>query len=1324
MFLRKIIFLMIFMSSIFYSYGANCGGDIECNCGDILNASYILKQDLVCNGSGLTIGKSNINLDCNGYKIEGNGTGVGIYNKVKDYITIENCNIENFNKGIENTYSRIYVSYDAPRNNTIKNNTFINNSYGIHSTDSYFETIINNIFINNHNFGIYLDTKSSNVWNNTFNGTGVYSKTTASKIFCINGVGNQYFHGALGPSCNCIPLQNNIEIDSNPIICADNYSLPNGIKILHNGNLDCNGSTLNGNGNNIGILNEGRKNTQIKNCNIENYNIGIKLDEGKEENYYPGLGFYYNTIYTNNTNISNNNISFNIIGIQTKKSTLTYISGNKFENNIDKNVFLNDNSVYVWNNNFSDHLPHYSNTRGKKFCYDNMINIYPENETKIPQCDCLIPFTDLYVDSDTKLCPGEYELSNGFFMGDNGILDCQGAILNGPGNKDGILNEGRKNTVIKNCVIKNFENGISFEPGPKNNYYPTRNLVAYANPTYSINNTISNNNFQNNKIGIYDRYKLSNFFVFNNIFEDNTQMSISINKDSIVEIGLNSFYDYSPSFPNTKGKKFCYENSSNFYFNGLIGPLCECIVPRGGLIIDSNTTLCKGAHILNTELIVSGNAFLNCNGSVLKGNGRAILAKGAVNSQIANCDFKEFNTGIEYISNRVSNYYGWNTIYSKNNEVLNSTFVDVNNAIINTAYGKVENIHNNEFLAERYNIYNGNDDFVNATNNYWGTDDTAEIESKLYKKENIVYEPFIQTLSGLDLSISSQDIMFDNHGTIRLDIKNLNKTPELEFEVGILDVYDQSVKRKDIMRVSSDYDEVIEINVDWKIDNGHQLQVIIDPENELNDENKINNYAKRTFTRKPLMYLETNLSPLVAKLEIENFIKKSLGEEFFVNDEDMAEVIIFVGDPIKTDYESYNLNFDYIDNYLDKTDLYTGEILSYLNDSKIVVEILSSGIDGKLVGVKFFSEDSSYFLEGNNFTIDKYNVEAIQIYDFLHSANNLINYNYNIDAFRNNVHNVLYDNQFFVKDMEIPVDFENGTINYKMRRLMPENSVEYREFINKDLYPIVMGGGLWSDITTWQELGGELANEGYEVYLIELTGGESSECVDCYNYPYEFLTDEVYPAYIEEVLEESEQDKIKYIGHSNGARVPLDSLTKGEVNPEIVDTFVAVGVPGAFEELSLFGQVIKLYGENTLNSFEEKKIEHATISEITNEMAKFQMFHYNEDDIVLLSFAKLLHLAGNKKISSNLFGEYYNWINSTIDEQPGKNLKLEHFTLIYGDVPGFDKNDVIVSVIDENKIFENIDSQDKYIFETNALHTGMSEDTKIKKIIYNLLYNN
>jgi parallel beta-helix repeat protein len=81
-------------------------------------------------------------------------------------------------------------------------------------------------------------------------------------------------------------------------------------------------------------------------------------------------------------------------------------------------------------------------------------------------CSCVIPTDDLYINSDTTLCPGFYNIPDSGADGviiinaSNIVLGCNGATLNGDGSGFGIYNPGFDNVTIKNGNVLNYEIGI------------------------------------------------------------------------------------------------------------------------------------------------------------------------------------------------------------------------------------------------------------------------------------------------------------------------------------------------------------------------------------------------------------------------------------------------------------------------------------------------------------------------------------------------------------------------------------------------------------------------------------------------------------------------------------------------------------------------------------------------------------------------------------------------------------------------------------------------------------------------------------------------
>ncbi|MCA9460321.1 MAG: hypothetical protein KC550_07280, partial [Nanoarchaeota archaeon] len=439
---------------------------------------------------------------------------------------------------------------------------------------------------------------------------------------------------------------------------------------------------------------------------------------------------------------------------------------------------------------------------------------------------------------------------------------------------------------------------------------------------------------------------------------------------------------------------------------------------------------------------------------------------------------------------------------------------------------------------------------------------------------------------------------------------------------------------------------------------------------------------------------------------INSYLKEKLGEEYFI-DKINSDILIVIKDYKSNLSENLNLlDFNIFD--INKI-IEVGQIHSYANNSKKYIEISGVNIESKLSAIKEFIKNKDYFMYTNSLRVI-YSNDTNVIGDIDYFYNNLkdITYESNNNELNWIINNILYDNKFKIREFKLPINFENKTYDYIMWRLIPENSLDYQNYVDKDNLPIVMAGGLWSDIKTWKELGTELANKGYEVYLLELSGGENIECENCYNYNYNDLVQTVYPTYINKVLELSGKDKIKYVGHSNGARTALDAISKNKVDSNIFETLVLVAVPGAFSELSFFAKIINKSGNIAIERLNKKGIFHPSIDILAHEL----------ESIAGELIYPFIQLSNDKnKISTKLFEQYYMWINSNLDEQPGINVSVDYLSLIYGDVIGLNQNDLIVPVSDEIIIFNNINSSKKRFIETDSLHLGMSNKNEIKSFV-------
>lgn len=132
----------------------------------------------------------------------------------------------------------------------------------------------------------------------------------------------------------CETPTNGMSITLSTTLCKDTYNFADGITIDNSDIIiDCNGSTLIGNGSQAGINLDSQSNVFIKNCNVNNYAYGIILSA------------------SSGSNISNSNVSTNTItGIQLDSCSNCKIYNTTSSFNSESGVYLVGGS----NNEFSN----------------------------------------------------------------------------------------------------------------------------------------------------------------------------------------------------------------------------------------------------------------------------------------------------------------------------------------------------------------------------------------------------------------------------------------------------------------------------------------------------------------------------------------------------------------------------------------------------------------------------------------------------------------------------------------------------------------------------------------------------------------------------------------------------------------------------------------------------------------------------------------------------------------------------------------------------------------------------------------------------------
>jgi hypothetical protein len=97
------VFLLLVIAMSAQVLADDCGGAIPCSCGDILVEDHVMTYDLNdCVGNGIEFGNDDLELDCNGYLIDGDDTGTDYGVKDLNYnnTEIHDCIISEFYYGL------------------------------------------------------------------------------------------------------------------------------------------------------------------------------------------------------------------------------------------------------------------------------------------------------------------------------------------------------------------------------------------------------------------------------------------------------------------------------------------------------------------------------------------------------------------------------------------------------------------------------------------------------------------------------------------------------------------------------------------------------------------------------------------------------------------------------------------------------------------------------------------------------------------------------------------------------------------------------------------------------------------------------------------------------------------------------------------------------------------------------------------------------------------------------------------------------------------------------------------------------------------------
>ncbi len=585
-----------------------------------------------------------------------------------------------------------------------------------------------------------------------------------------------------------------------------------------------------------------------------------------------------------------------------------------------------------------------------------------------------------------------------------------------------------------------------------------------------------------------------------------------------------------------------------------------------------------------------------------------------------------------------------------------------------------------------------------------------------------------------DLYVDGEDIRFDG-SNISFEIDNLGNNTASDFKILFIemDANDVVKTKEEVFNGTIKSNGMANYSTVWAVEKGNTLMVVLDPDNDVYETNEVNNKAEKIKYRKNV-YVVSDVEPTILNSLFEQYVKEKLEGVNIVDNENDADYVVHVGN---NPYNSQTLDdgWGYTEGMIKRgwkkgRSTYNGLVDVFKVGGKTRVMVEGVGADGLVAALKRVDYSA---LENNGDFVNKKDADGIEVFEWFRLAANKPYLYQNNQQFYDIVSDALYG-KYSEDDKLVKT---TGGIMLRLKNLGTYKSSELREYEGLPDYPVVMAGGLWSDISTWENLGEELADSGRDVWLAEITGGPYAE-VGGYDYTYSQVINEHVPAIVGGVLNFTGKSQIQYVGHSNGGRSMLDTLSAYSstgmansgwycnattcaqsdpnwlqssfgVNP--VETYVGAGVPGAFEELTLLTSILNESGEGAIQFFNNINKEHVSFKEVakqTNFVGK-----------TLGAFS-----TGDEKISVNLFSQYYDWINSTNDVQPGINLYLDKFVIIggKGGLDGY-SNDLLVPIKDINSIYGGINSSNKYNYQLGVIHKGMSDDDYIKDFTRKQLNN-
>lgn len=549
------------------------------------------------------------------------------------------------------------------------------------------------------------------------------------------------------------------------------------------------------------------------------------------------------------------------------------------------------------------------------------------------------------------------------------------------------------------------------------------------------------------------------------------------------------------------------------------------------------------------------------------------------------------------------------------------------------------------------------------------------------------------------------------------------------------------------------------------------LHIYVDATDKIVENNEKNNYALVPLFEKEIdVYFDINVGYPKVNDKIKEYIK------LFVNEETIqanADVTLCVGRRC-SNFDSLNdftlnsglkkQNFGYKNNKLvfDGKDVgkgkpYNAIVGGFWNDldGKRYVMAYGNDIDGDIAAVKKLISARDLFLnpdllfEDRTKVIDDFDTTGITVVDLLRNPSNFPYYNRNrsSDRFATVVERILTNNNFEIAIQTVETLNEtsyNQRTKLRLKNVNSDFSDNFKEVITNGTKPVVMSGGIFSNLVTWEDKGKGLArdlvNDGHDVWEIEMSGGDNIECDTCPDYTYQDQVDYFWPLLVAGVMNYSGKNQVNYVGHSNGCRAALSSLNSYssgkngtgfafntvtglyDINISLpnkpVDKFFGLGCPAKLNDASLTGDTLRenlLFSSETKGDFAIRKLNESGNTHISR--TQFGK---------LVSLISIPFTLGGHKISLNLMSFYNNLYQDELSSFDLSSVNLDAIYLFGGTKERpftsiVSNNDGAVPTSDITYINNSISHSQGDVILKHETHRNLIEDNSIKKRIKEVL---